>query len=88
MNSTNFKGQIPHSNVAREINFAVNDVIRSAVNRNDDINMLRSVLTSQKISQGQRNSMLNERSRIVITKAGTNEESRIKTEENALKLFV
>ena len=48
MNSTNGTSHapIPVPNVAKEIAFTVNEMTRGIVNRNDDINMLRSVLGS------------------------------------------
>lgn len=74
----NGTSSVPLPNVAKEIAFAVNEITRGIVARNDDINMLRSQLTSSVRggNTGQRSSILNERSRIVLTKACANELER------------
>lgn len=79
---------IPLENITKDISIAVHSITRGVITRNDDINMLKAQLTSTLRGVDVKRSLLNERSRIVVTKALANENSRQRTEDKALKLFV
>ena len=79
---------IPLENITKDISIAVHSITRGVITRNDDINMLKAQLTSILRGVDVKRSLLNERSRIVVTKALANENSRQRTEDKALKLFV
>ena len=79
---------IPLENITKDISIAVHSITKGVITRNDDINMLKAQLTSTLRGVDVKRSLLNERSRIVVTKALANENSRQRTEDKALKLFV
>ena len=79
---------IPLENITKDISIAVHSITRGVITRNDDINMLKAQLTSTLRGADVKRSLLNERSRIVVTKALANENLRQRTEDKALKLFV